>query len=316
MKLFDDRKRQITFFGLLLVGIVIIYVISFLILKEYKIREKNVSRVSEVLTVVEDVEIVNDELILSGWITKFGASNREIVVILREEDTSENIKLSTKEKTLKNTKVLDAGGDKDKGGFVASVPIKQLNEESCYEILVYLSYEEAGNFSVVNNVKVRSGFYLYKGEIYQYDPRNITTPVIEDDELLQVITEGILRAYDATEKIWIYEYQNQLYYIVDFGKGHLSENHTNFSVMFYTWQKDLLSEEGKAYGFDHKGYYAEESRYVKDGILPYQVAVVPIDEQYQVTNIATGLYNHSQNKWIKEFNIYRVKELYMENSVD
>lgn len=313
MRILDNKKKQACFTILSVLGIIIVYFTILFFLKPDMILDKNITKIDEILTVIETSEKKDDTLFLSGWITKFGAKNKEIVVILRDMDTMAENPLATQERELKNDNVIKAGGDETKGGFSAQVLLNELQVNKCYEILMYISYVEGGILGTVTNAKVQSGSYLYNGEIYDYNPVQFMVPNFEDDELLQVVNEGILRAYDAREKIWIYEYCNRLYFIIEYEEGFLKENNVAFSVMFHTWQKELLSEEGKKVGFDHKGFYFEDSQYIREGILPYQVAVVPIEEEYQVSHIVTGLYSY---KWIKEFNIYRVRELYKEDFLD
>jgi len=249
---------------------------------------------------LENVDVLDGNVVFTGWALHINSQNKGIALILNAtEGEEEHVFWGTfsERRDIKEYYVPD--WEFEECGFTASTSKKEFKKDMCYEILVNLSYlEKNGNTFVEANKKMATGYFYYNEKLYQYNPTEFEKPLIKDEELLQVLEDGILRMYDAKEDEWLYQYQGKAYYIVNADKNRISEE-TRLVVpmMPSTSRPDLLPEERKQYGGDHLGaYYADES-YWREGILPYQVIVVDLPTTYPMTYLSTGLYDDSNVCW-------------------
>ena len=262
----------------------------------------------DVLTKIEDVvEVEKEEVCLSGWIIRFNSTNKKIYALLKVVDSNDEV-LVLADTNVRNDipSVFSEGEDFGECGFYVQIPEEKIKQDVCYEIEFVLEYyenEENEKKKETYIKKINSGKYLYNGEIYTYNPTTFEKPNIEDEQLRIVIEDGDLKKYDKEEKLWIYQYEGELYFILDSTFGSMAETGIGIPVMPKTCQEELLPEHRKQYGFDHIGFYYENMEYQREGVLPYQVVKVSLPTEYVITYISTGLFIDREDKWLKAINI-------------
>ncbi len=309
-KIQQSRKKQVVFFLLIMVGLFAIYLPSITKIKEIREKEnlgkQKVVTDYDILTNVENAKIEDGKIQLSGWAFRLNSKNSNIRVVLQAVDNSETKVFHTSMKEDRAV-VERFVSDLDVGAcrFLVEEDAKVLREDICYEIFIALDYiEEAENEETRElSRKVATGKYLYQGELYLYNPENYTEPQVTDEELLQVITEGTLRAYDLEMQMWVYQYGLQLYYIVNPSFGSMELNQIGIPVISHTSKTELLPEHRIQYGSVHLGFYYENREYEREGVFPYQVVKVTLSDKYPITYIATGFYKNTEEKWIKRIRI-------------
>lgn len=254
---------------------------------------------------VEEVKEEDGEISISGWALRVNSKNSSIQLVLQPTDNSDECVLTaktSKDETIGEYYVQD--WEFGETCFLASVNKDTLEKDTCYKVLIALGYEQkTEDTTIENKTKIATNQYLYNGKLYQYNPKEFELPSIEDEEIVRVLNEGDLRAYDMEHKFWIYQYDGKLFYIVDMAEKSMKEENIRIPVMPYTSQVELLPEHRKQHGFDHLGAITEETKYCREGILPYQIAVIDLKEDYPITYVNTGLFDVDSQKFIKQFYI-------------
>ena len=268
---------------------------------EKAIREAEEGQDYNVLANVEEVETDGERITISGWGFRLDSVNEEVYLVLKELGTNEEIILKTT--SFEKEEVEDffnSEFDFETVGFATDVKKEKLNTGGCYELLIGLCYEDERGEQAC---KISLGQYLYDGELYRYNPKGFKEPQISDKDMLRVIDGGTLLTFDMKNKLWIYEYAGNLYYILDADYGSLKEENIGIPVMPHTSKIGLLPENRRQYGFDHIGTYYENVEYQKDGVLPYQVVKVNLPNEYPITYIDTGLYDNTRKEWICSYRV-------------
>ena len=309
-KLQKSKKKQLIFFLVIMVGLVAIYIPAITKVKE--IREEEIlenQRIIDdyaILTNVENVKVENGEIQLFGWAFRLNSKNSNIRIVLQSIDNLDTRVFDTYiEEDNRVGQKFVSKRDFGKCRFIATKNENKLQNNVCYEILLVLDYrQEMETTEIVEySKKVTTGKYLYEGELYSYNPINYTEPKVTDEELLKVIAEGTLKAYDSEMQMWVYQYGLKLYYIVNPSFGSMELNHIGIPVMPQTSKPELLPEHRIQHGFDHLGFYYENKEYEREGVLPYQVVMVTLSEQYPITYITTGFYSDTEDTWIKRIRV-------------
>jgi len=262
------------------------------------------------LTSVEESTVIDGKVILSGWAMRLDSVTKDIYVTLKNVSSGEEIVLATDICEREDMeKYFNPDWDFGKVGYEASIQEKRVQKNTCYEILIYLSYEvryeEEDDKYIIKKYeqKTKSGKYLYNGSLYQYNPEMFEKPEFKEEELCKVIDEGILRTFDNDKKIWVYQKDLDFYFFIKDNEDYGDWENIVVPFMPRTSRVDLLPEERKIYGFDHRGFFAaREQLYEAEGDL-YRVVVATISEEYPVTYISTGIYNAKNKTWIQEITL-------------
>ena len=123
--------------------------------------------------------------------------------------------------------------------------------------------------------------------------------------LQDVFTKGKLCFYLDDIGIYVYQYDDKLYWIADEKFKFNEDGLTFIQYQIYTSQKDKLPEHRIQHGFDNLGFYFEEYEYKDENTYPYRVAIQDLPYEYPITSILTGVYNSSEKSWVwsKQFQI-------------
>jgi len=313
-KLQESKWKQMLFFVIgmtLLVGI-FLPVNNHLRIKSEKniLEEVNVSTDFDIWFGLDKVQKQKEGMELSGWLLRKDSKISRVRLILNATDGSvAEVYFAKNGKRTDAEQRFEVDWESGNSGFSVIVPTEEIKEDTSYEVQLVLYYDkkietEEGYETEEAYNKIRTGQYLYNGELYRYDPVVFYEPKVEDEELQTVIDEGILRAYDLEYQVWIYQYGQKIYHITKPDFGSLKEAEIGFPVMPRTNKPELLPEHRIQHGFDHLGFYYEDVSYQRDGVLPYQVRVVSLSEKYPTTYLITGLYDSVEEKWVKQFNIF------------
>lgn len=309
----ESKWKQVLFFMVsmgVLAGI-FLPVNSYLrVVREKDIVENlNVSTDFDIWFGLDEVKVREEGLNFSGWHLRKNSKISRVRLILNAIDGSDaKIYFAENVRRKEAEEYFEADWEVGSSGFSVEVPAEEIELDKTYEVQLVLYYDK--EFVMEDEVeieeaynKINTGWYLYNGELYRYDPVVFYEPRVKDEELQKVIEEGILRAYDLEYQLWIYQYENKIYYIAKPELSSLEEAQIGFPVMLWTNKPELLPEHRIQHGFDHLGFYYEDESYQRDGILPYYVRVVSLSDKYPTTYLITGLYNSVEEKWLREFRI-------------
>lgn len=277
----------------------------------------SVSDYIKLINQIEDIKIENNEIKIKGFafMLDTDSDDTKINILLRNTRNGKEIWADVKQIYREDVNAyFNCEYNYGNSGFYAAVKEKKIKSEECYEIIVILDYVITG---VDNNGKsietklrkaVSSNRYIINGEMYCYNPYefNPLDMNIKSDLLNDVINYGILCFYNKDIGIYVYQYDDKLYWLTDEIFEFKNDGKTYIQYQLETSRTDKLPDHRIQYGFDNIGFYFEEYEYVDENIKPYRVAIRDIPDNYPITYILTGMYDSVNNDWVwkKHFQIY------------
>lgn len=302
-RLYISKIKQICFFVLSMLILLCFY--SFALMKIEKMKEKelfvdNIRILDysdyELSYKVETLKKVEGKLELSGWVFDLDTKNRDIQVALRNVENSEIILCKTemcgREDIERYYGNISLCGDV---GFLSQIVAKKLYEDNCYEVLLALESDDA------TVRRFSTGRYIYNGELFMYNPLDFVAPVVEDEEFTEAICKGEVCAYDSEKKMWIYRYNENLYYIIDYSVIGNIEQYPKIPVYLYTSQQEKLPESVRSEGIGRADYVLKANECMNENGSKFYLLMVPIGVEYPITCIRTGVYQDEKWDWMVTF---------------
>lgn len=273
-------------------------------------EEKRKAAVIEQEVVVDYSLLFNIEKIIekdvdvefSGWAFCPDTKNKEIALVLREtEDNTEHILYAELKEKEGITDYFFVNEKSGKIGFDARIKKEKLDSSGCYEILLCLLYETTTDVMVECRKKISTGVYYCGGQTYGYNPKEFKEPMVYSEELVNVVKNGSVRAYNSEDGIWVYQNDSKLYCLIESNKNQISEEtRIDVPVMVSTSCTELLPENRQQYGNDHLGAYFADEKYKNEEEI-IQVVAVELPTEYPITYVSTGLYDNIEKDWKRQF---------------
>lgn len=250
---------------------------------------------------IETCKREGENSIISGWVIKADANIEKVYVIFKEANSNKIYREKQKgRKEIANYFLQDES--EDAYGFELRID-DELDNASCYEILLYLCLTEKDEAEqrtgkAVWTEQIKTGKYIYQQKIYNYNPKEFYAPHLEG-AYAKVVQDGIVRAYDIDKQYWVYQYQAQLFYfagreLVDVNK----DKQLSVPVMPSTSISELLPEGRRQYGGDHLGAFSLDNIYTNTLGESFYIQVVNLPKDYPITYMSTGIYNNMDQMWI------------------
>lgn len=304
-KLRKYKRRQVIFFVVSMVVLVVAYVPTVLGIRKLReneiINKMNVSADASVLSAMDKIENKNGILELSGWVFRLNSKNINIRLVLEAVDDSDAIILETEMKANVIPDYFNQMWDFGNCGFTAGVKENRLQAETCYEILLLLDYEVELENTVDVEIKtvckkVSTKQYLYGGNIYPYNVDEFVTPTVSDSFLDEVLKNGTLCSYEPNGNMYIYQYKSKLFWFL---RSDYKEIEINQYVPFHIHSSVVsdLPDEYEQYGFENRDFYFADNEMNLSGEL-YRVAIAELPQDYAITYVETGLYSLQSSTWI------------------
>lgn len=286
-----NKRMQIVFFCVSMTVLFALFIPSILFLREKNNRKVLINKAIVVdHTTLNNVKVNKKQntIELSGWILRLNSKNKEVKIIFKAVNDSENVIIPTKlEQKIEIGDYFNSNYDFGNCAFFASVNETELRKDVCYELLFGYTYEEN---TIENSKKISSGKYLYNNELYCYNPTSFISPSFTDEWMNTVVLDGKLCFFDAEAGCWAYCYEDNLYFIVNDKFGVTEDRSHRMKFHIHTAQKELLPEDRQQYGFESKDFYFDEKEYVLSEESAYRVAVLNLSEAYEISYIEMGLY--------------------------
>lgn len=273
-----------------------------------EVEDKNV------LFNVEEVTLSKGKLGISGWVLRLNSLNTDISVVLRALDESKEYILPAELVEREDIEeYFDAGWNFGASGFEANIKERKIDINTCYEVFICLSYKgekknEDGLDEVANRTKkIATGHFLYKGELFEYNPFEYVMPDVVSEEMKTVVQEGRVCVFDEDMGAWIYEHESKLYWIIDSAMLGNFEHKPEINLQIYTSNIERLPEDKKSLGRDYIGYLLSEKEMENKMENNYFIHSVLLPQEYPITYVVTGLYMNGEKengwRWREEFRL-------------
>lgn len=293
----ETSKKKTIIQGIVCIGLlcaiwgIYFYVNSMIKLADHRqisLREDNFSWVYQ----VDSLENRGEEVVLKGFAFKLkkDATAGVFEIVLYDIESGEHY--------FPKMKYMDRKDVNDyficeyeylKSGFEATIKESVLKLDRCYEVLLRPT-EDSRAF--------QTGVYVLNGKLVYANPEEFEELEVIDTDLEKVVNSGVLRAYKPEAGIYIYQYQNELYWIAD-SNYEFIDNDSSMEYHLYTTQIHNLPEYRLAnqWNWDNIGFRFSENELTEWNTGKYRVAKKIIPSEYSVTKISVGSYI---DEWIWE----------------
>ena len=195
-------------------------------------------------------------------------------------------------------------------GFIGTTRLSKVDiENKNYEILIMLTYcddtsaVEDKDKNAMNKKTVTTNRYVCNGRYTALKPGTDKAPMRTDSEKLnKVFEEGQLLVYRDDVDMYIYQYENEIYWVAGKSFNFEEDGLTYIQYHLDTTRVDLLPENrvnANKY-WDSLRFVFESAECLDEGFYPYRVAVQSIPSEYPVTCFWTGY--QIENNWVwREF---------------
>lgn len=280
------------------------FVIGFYIIFSKITDTKNYQKYSlekdiKLINKVENMKIENDVLKLEGYAFYLNrnSSNSSISIFLKNISNNNEIWMDTETISREDIQnYYNCEFNYEHSGYIATTRYNKLNISKVYEIFLNIdTYDENGK---IQRKTVTTNRYLYNEELLTYNPYDFVQPDInvQSELLKRIFKEGLLRFYRKDVGIYIYEYQNKLYWVADNNFQFDEEGRTYIPYQLWTSQLNKLPENRIQYGYDNLDFVFENFEIKEENTVPYRVAVRDIPDNYAITYALTGVYDLNENK--------------------
>lgn len=301
----NSKKMKVFFFSSTMVFLLLFYFFGMKCVNkkndELKIERQDAMIDGKIYSDVELVEETNGEISFLGWALKDSAQIERMYLILQSGDIEQTYLLKKKERIdiseyyLQNKEI-------DTYGFCLSVDNEEILKDTCYEIQLFVCYRDTIK-KEIEKTKIRTGEYYFNGELYTYNPIVFIEPALEG-QYEEVVSKGIVRAFDLENQCWIYQYKTELYFITsDLILKRHTEKKLEIPVMPSTSIVELIPEHRKQYGFDHLGAFDLGELHVNSDGSSFYVQSVELPTNYPSTYVSTGIYDDTNKQWVIHFSI-------------
>lgn len=279
----EKRSYQIVFFVMSMCVIFLGYfVIREKIGKQFVIYEDDFSWVYQ----VDSVGIEDDRFVMKGFAfqLKEDTGNANYEIVLHESLTGKNSFLKmryTERKDINDYFLCEY--DYLHSGFEAEINEDELSlQKQNYEVLLKIKGRKKA---------YHTGIYLVNGEMVYANPQEFVQPKVAGTELEDIINNAMLRAYQSDYGVYIYQYEEELYWIMKEDYPFDENGNTVIECHLNTTQIDRLPSHRleNGWNYDNIGFKFIKNEVIYEGVSNYRVAKIKIPTSYAITKISTGL---------------------------
>ncbi len=267
--------------------------LSKMIIRNFEIVNNDFSWVYQ----IDNVEKNTSAVVFNGWAFKTDKKSlgEDFIIILIDLNTKEKYYPKMKYMERKDVNNYFEGSHSYlESGFSATISKKKIDIfDSVYEIFL-CDLEEDAAFA--------TGMYFMGNEIYYTNPVEYEPLDVVGTSLEKIVANGLIRLYRPDKGVYVYQYEDELYWITDTQHDFFIEN---WSVLYHahTTQWDRLPK-----GSIEKGIYWENlsfkfssREYVEFSGDKYLVAKEKIPTDYAVSFITTGQIGTNDYEWMDSF---------------
>ena len=232
---------------------------------------------------IDEAAFDGDQLTLRGFAFRCERPEAGCSLILRSTRTGESIKLTTVEKTARESvnNYFRCEYDYTNTGFTAR---GKADPDVEYEVLIKWPWMAT----------LPTGIYIKGQDIHYAEEKDFAAPELSEP----FVTEGTLRLYRPDFHCWVYQYEGALYWIADRDFAFEDDGETYIQYQLWTTQIEKLPEKrlNNNHLWDNIGGNFEKYELAGD-YGPYRVMKRDIPTAYAVTSVVTGYYKNGAWIW-------------------
>ncbi len=236
---------------------------------------------------VDSAEQQGKKLVLQGWAFKLkqDAQEETYEIVFQDVNTQKRhfFDMEYSERKDVNEYFL-CEYDYSKSGFTATIPLRKLDmTDGIYEVLLRPKDVRKA---------FPTGMYFADGEIQYADPREFVAPEVSGTDLEDVVNDGVLRVYRPDYGTYVYQYEGELYWIVERGYNFDENDYWYVQYQMNTTQVDKLPEVRleNNWFWSNIGFVFTTKEAGALNTDKYRVAKCAVPTDYSVTDIWTGNY--------------------------
>lgn len=290
--------------------IILLFLIFNRIIDKKNFKKYTVTNDIELMNSVENMYIIkNNTLKLEGYAfyLETDSTNSSISVFLKNLKNNKEIWMDTE--TIYRAdiqKYYECEYNYENSGFIAITKYNKLNMNDGYEIFINLDIYDNNGKKIRKTVSTNR--YLFNNTLLTYNPYDFDQPDenIQSELLKKVFKVGKLHFYRKDVGMYVYEYQDNIYWIATKDFQFSVNDKTYIVYHLYTTQNNKLPEDRIQYKFDNLDFFFEDYELIDDDIAPYRIAVRNKPDNYAIAFISTGVYDtkNDTSLW-KEFYQYK-----------
>lgn len=307
--------KHIIIFGGLTCIILVFVIINFYINEKNKREFEVISDSNNCTYQIENLEVDGDSLKISGWFLELNKirnsseichEKKKLGILLMDMDLYKNKvdeDLSSKKNGIKMEVISQDREDVDEYfncefdyshcGFIAQLKKNDIDIlNGRYQIV--FKPEESGNEGIL------SSFYIDKGKLFHTNPSSYREPDVSGTDLEDIVNAGVCLACFPENGIYVYQYQDRIFWIADEGFKFSDDGNTIIIYMMDTTQFDKLPADRIENGYYWSNISESFEKYEITGSINcgrYRVSVRDIPREYSVVCIETGQYEEGQYIW-------------------
>lgn len=240
---------------------------------------------------IENVQVEEQMLSMQGWAFALGkdAAENNYEIVLHDINTGKRVFPHMEYEIREDgNNYFFCEYDYRNSGFLAEFAIKK-NEVKNNQYEIILKSENAEN-------AYSTGIFLVDGKIQYVHPEQYVPLQIEGTDLEEVVSEGRLRVYRPDYGMYVYQYENDLYWIAE-KKYAFVEGDTTVQFQMETTQISNLplERQNENLKWDNKSFKFSKNELTEWNTGEYRVTKRALPTEYSIAKIWTGNY---RNGWI------------------
>ena len=285
-KMEESRVKQVTFFCVSMLLLIAAYSFGMHFLnRQFVVVDDNFSWVYQ----IDAMEKKGDKLQIIGWAFALNqnAEAENVEIVLRDTKTGKNIypMMSYESREDVNNYFL-CEYDYSESGFTAIIDAKKM-QNTVYEVLLRPSKKKTA---------YSTGVFYSDGKMRFVHPDEYASLVVTGTDLEKVVENGILRVYRPEHGVYVYQYEGDLYWVME-PQYSFVDGDTYVQFQMNTTQvRNLPSDRlENGYNWSNLGFMFSSNELTTWNTGMYRVTKAELPKDYSVTNIWTG--NHI-DEWI------------------
>lgn len=303
----DNFILQLLTCSVLSLIVIVGFIIANKIISERNFQKYVIIEDKNFMSTIEYINDENNKFTIEGYafIIDKHLSENYISVFLRNINNEKELWLEVEQVDRPDVnKYYESKYNYTESGFIATTNSLNINKDQVYEIIINIDYKEANNKSSSKKHRktVSSKRYILNNKLYTYNPNLLDLEYldVESDLLREVFSNGKLYVYQKDAGMYVYLYENKLYWIASTDFEFNKEVLTYIPVHIFTTQYNNLPDERIEHKYDNLSFYFERKEINDNKMAPFRVAVCDVPQDYAITYIKTGVYDRGTKIWLWE----------------